>query len=118
LELFTVIVAVRFWAPLLKRRKVLVSCDNEAAVTVINSGATRNPFMQRCLRQLWFTASLHDFELRARHIPGAHNTLADLLSRWSSRPSSQHDFLATARDMGRQYTFKQVPCSCLYFQVL
>ena len=44
LELFVVVVAVRVWAPLLAHHRFIVSCDNEAAVTVINSGITRDPF--------------------------------------------------------------------------
>ena len=76
LELFVVVVAIRAWAPLLPHHRFIVSCDNEAAATVINSGITRDPFMQRCLRQLWFTASLHDFEVRASFVPGDHNFLS------------------------------------------
>ena len=52
LELYTIVVAVKLWAPKLRQRKFIVSCDNEAAVTVVNSGSPRDPFMQRCLRQL------------------------------------------------------------------
>lgn len=70
LELFAIIVAVTFWAPVLQHQRFIISCDNEAAVTVINSGATKDPFMQRCLRELWFLSALHDFDIRARHIPG------------------------------------------------
>ena len=39
LELFTIVVAVKFWASKLHRCKFIVSCDNEAAVTVVNSGS-------------------------------------------------------------------------------
>lgn len=42
LELFVLVLAVRVWAPTLARRRFLISCDNEAAVTVINSGVTRD----------------------------------------------------------------------------
>ena len=69
LELYTIVVAVQFWAPKLRHRKFIVSCDNQAAVTVISSGSTKDYFMQRCLRQLWFSAAVFDFELQARHIP-------------------------------------------------
>jgi hypothetical protein len=117
LELFTIIVAVRTWAPMLEHKKFLVSCDNEAAVTVVNSGATRNPFMQRCLRQLWFTAALHDFEVRARHIPGEHNTFADCLSRWDSGPSYRKTFHEAARKVDIEFTFHEVSADCLQFQV-
>ena len=35
----SIVVAVKFWASKLSHRKFLVSCDNEAAVTVVNSGS-------------------------------------------------------------------------------
>ena len=79
LELYTIVVAVQLLAPKLRPRKFIVSCDNQAAVTVINSGSTKDYFMQRCLQQLWFSAAVFDFELQARHIPGDHNILADAL---------------------------------------
>ena len=50
LELYTIVVAVQLWAPKLRHRKFIVSCDNQAAVTVINSGSTKDYFMQCCLR--------------------------------------------------------------------
>lgn len=52
LELCTIVVAVKFWAPKLHQRKFLVSCDNKAAVTMVNSDKSKDPFMQRCLREL------------------------------------------------------------------
>ena len=33
LELYTIVVAVQFWAPKLRHRKFIVSCDNQAAVS-------------------------------------------------------------------------------------
>ena len=117
LELYTIVVAVQFWAPKLRHRKFIVSCDNQAAVTVINSGSTKDYFMQRCLRQLWFSAAVFDFELQARHIPGDHNVLADALSRWDSDPSLHDTFQMSACSLGRVYTFQQVPPDCLLFQI-
>jgi len=96
MELYVIVVAARVWASVLAHRRVLVSCDNQAAVITINSGAARDMFMQRCLRQLWLTASLHDFELRASHIPGMHNSLADALSRWNNDSRYQEYFYAYA----------------------
>lgn len=92
LELFVIVVAARCWSSLLQHRRVLVSCDNQAAVDVINSGFTKDHFMQRCLRQLWWTSALHDFEIRATHIPGAHNSIADALSRWELEPRYRNIF--------------------------
>ena len=117
LELYTIVVAVKFWATKLHQRKFIVSCDNEAAVTVVNSGKSKDPFMQRCLRQLWFTAAVYDCELIARHIPGVHNVLADALSRWHADSSYHELFYASAASLSRQYTFRTVPHDCFTFQV-
>ena len=117
LELYTIVVAVKFWAHKLHQRKFIVSCDNEAAVTVVNSGKSKDPFMQRCLRELWFTAAVYDCELTARHIPGVHNVLADALSRWHADSSYHELFHSTAARLNRQYIFRSVPRDCLTFQV-
>lgn len=73
--------------------------------------------MQRCLRQLWFTAALYDFEVRARHIPGDHNILADCLSRWDSGPGYRNLFNATAQALDVEFVFLQVNKDFLDFQV-
>lgn len=73
MELFTIVVALKHWAPQLLGHKFIVACDDSAAYAVINSTTFMDPFMQRCLRQLWFTAAPFDFEVRAQHFPGKHN---------------------------------------------
>ena len=111
LELYTVVLAVNFWAPKLRGRKFIVSCDKEAAVTVINSGSTRDGFMQRCSRQLWFKASVFYFELTACHIPGVYVT---------GQIYFQVKFISTwviFFKLGRKYTFKDLPKDCFQFQV-
>ena len=117
LELFVVVVAVRVWAPLLAHQHFILSCDNEAAVTVINSGSTRDQLLQGCLCQLWFTASLHDLEIQASFIPGEHNVLADALSRWNLDNSYHSDFDSYCTQFGLQYTFVDVPDHTLLLQV-
>ena len=83
-------------------------------MTVVNSGSSKDPFMQ-CLRQLWFTAAVHDCELTARHIPDVHNVLADALGCWHTDSSYQELFHVSASSLHRQYTFKTVPCDFLTF---
>ena len=84
LELFVLVMAVRIWAPKLAGSRLQISCDNDSAVQVVRSGRTRDAFMQRCLRQLWFTSARYYLELYVSHIPGVHNVLADCLSRWGA----------------------------------
>ena len=76
LPLFVLLITVKIWAPKLAGSRFQISCDNDAAVQVVRSGRTRDVFLQRCLRQLWFTSARYDLELHVSHIPGVHNAFA------------------------------------------
>jgi hypothetical protein len=82
LEMMSVIVCVKLWGQYFKGKKLMIKCDNQVTVTVINTGKSRNQFLQNCLRELLFVAARHEFEFRAVHILGEENRAADLLSRW------------------------------------
>ena len=62
--------------------RVQVYCDNTAVVTVINSGKTSDPLMGKILHNAWLQVSSQEFEIRAVHLPGVTNRLADYLSGW------------------------------------
>ena len=117
LELFTIVVAVKYWAPQLRGSKFIVSSDNSTAVAVINSSASAE-FMQRCLRQLWFTSVVFDFEVWAQHVPGRHNQLADYLSRWHSDVSACDKFHHLCSVLDLTLTFQEVAPSCFLFDVI
>ena len=53
-------------------------------MTVLNTGFSKDIFMQSCLRDICYLAAVHGFEVRARHIVGVENRAADYLSRWHS----------------------------------
>ncbi|KAI8483473.1 hypothetical protein Bbelb_388050 [Branchiostoma belcheri] len=93
LELLTILVCARLWGRHWSGMRIVVLCDNEASVTVLNSGRSRSPFLQSCLRNLWLCAATDQFEIRAVHLPGVHNRLADHLSRWHTSPSHREAFL-------------------------
>jgi hypothetical protein len=80
--MLVVIVTVHIWGKKLKGKTLLIFCDNEASVTVINSGSTKDSLMQNCLRDLCFVEATHEFEVRAKLIAGEENRFADYLSRW------------------------------------
>ncbi len=87
LELLAVLVGVRLWGYRYPGMKIQIFCDNDAAVTVINSSRTTDQFMGSCLRELWLEVCNYKFELRAVHLPGEENRLADWLSRWDLHES-------------------------------
>ena len=48
--------------------------------------------MGSCLRELWLEVSKFGFELRAVHLPGEENRVADWLSRWDRHGDYQRLF--------------------------
>ena len=110
LEILAVTVAVRLWGNLYAGKKVLIYCDNEQAVVAINTGKTRDTFVGSCVRQLWLETSLYGFQLKAVHLPGVENRLADSLSRWHLSPYYAALFLQ-ATD-GLNLSEKIIDASC------
>ena len=92
LELLVVMVCVKLWNTHLFKKKILIKCDNQSVVIVLNSGSTRDLFMQTCLREIIFFAAKFHFEVRAIHFPGVENRVADLLSRWHMNCSYKEEF--------------------------
>lgn len=92
LELLVIMVSVKLWGSSWKGLRIQVFCDNSSSVAVLNSGLSRDSFMQACLREISFYAALFGFELRAVHLPGVLNRVPDLLSRWSLRTQFREEF--------------------------
>ena len=91
LEVLAILLAARLWGHQWRSLRILVQCDNAAVVSSLNSGRVQDPILAACLRELWFLAASHEFELRAVHLSSADNRLADLLSRWHLNPQFQED---------------------------
>lgn len=73
--------------------------------------------MQRCLRQLWFTAALFDFEVRALHVPGKHNQFADCLSCWHSDASARDTYYRLCSDFDQIFHYQDIDSACFSFNV-
>ena len=56
-------------------------CDNEAAVTSLNTGRSKVPWKMHLIRCLFFIKARYGLDIRAAHIPGKENRLTDALSR-------------------------------------
>ena len=80
LEMLTLVVCLRLWCKELSRKKIVIYCDNLASCIVINSGKAKCNFLQKCLREVCFLASVYEFEARAVHLDSESNRLADCLS--------------------------------------
>ncbi|KAL2080909.1 hypothetical protein ACEWY4_022762 [Coilia grayii] len=82
-EVYPVVIAALLWGSSWSGKRVLIYCDNEAAVFAINKGRSRAPVICPFLRRLVWTAACHQFILTAAHIPGHQNAIADSLSRFA-----------------------------------
>jgi len=60
---------------------MLVHCDNQAVVEVINSGSSKDVILMHLLHALFFISAHNDFAVKATHIQGERNTVADAISR-------------------------------------
>ncbi len=81
-ELYPIVVASLLWGSKWSRKQIVVLCDNEATVNMINKGRSKTPAINRFLRRLTWTCVTGNFIMRAVYIPGHDNSIADALSRF------------------------------------
>ena len=82
LELKAVVSALQHWAPVLQGHQVMIATDNSTVVSYINKqGGTHSPTLLRLTVELLLWLEAQNIIVRARHIPGCLNMIADHLSR-------------------------------------
>ena len=82
LELFPIVAALEVWGSLLSNHCVLFLSDNMAVVDVINKQTARDRDLMVLVRRLTICAMQFNILLKAKHIPGKYNVVADKLSRF------------------------------------
>ncbi|XP_049902504.1 uncharacterized protein LOC126391655 [Epinephelus moara] len=82
-ELYPVIIATLIWGHEWSKKCITIHSDNTAVVDIINKGRSHSPAIMPFTRRLTLISAQHQFNLRASHIPGHHNAIADSLSRFS-----------------------------------
>ena len=88
-ELLPIVIAMKLWGPGLANRRILFLTDNIAVVFIINNQSSKDSVIMTLVRSLVVTLLTHNIELRAKHIPGKENTLADLLSRFQMKAAQR-----------------------------
>ena len=81
LEMLNVVVALKTWAERWKTQRIRVHCDNSNTCLAIQTGRSRDVYMQACIRKLFMYMARFDIELAATHRPGTQMRVADALSR-------------------------------------
>lgn len=99
LECLAIMVSLRKWAKKCVGKKLLLKCDNQVTVSIINSGASRAKFLQACLREIHHLCALHSVEIRAVYIKSKDNDISDSLSRMHTHPKYRERFETLTRDI-------------------
>ncbi|XP_063055926.1 uncharacterized protein LOC134449746 [Engraulis encrasicolus] len=81
-EIYPIVVASMLWGKDWSRKRIVLHCDNEAVVNIINKGRSSCTSIMSLVRRLTWQSVLLNFIITAEHIPGSHNVVADALSRF------------------------------------
>ena len=111
LELRTLLVALRLWAPRLSGCRVQVYSDNWATVVTMNTGKASAEQFQAVHREVYLLLARHQVLLKVRHIRSEENRAADLLSRWDTRPDMGQRFLSEFRHLQPDECKYLIACS-------
>ncbi|XP_041428581.1 uncharacterized protein LOC121396972 [Xenopus laevis] len=82
LEFFPILVVLEIWGAHLANKRIIWHTDNLGVVYVLNNLTSNSPPVLRLLRQVVFRALKYNIWIRAKHIPGFKNNIADALSRF------------------------------------
>ena len=81
LELFALCIGILTWELELSNMRIIVFCDNESVVSMVNDTASKCPNCMYLLRILVLNCLKFNRRVFCRHIMGKANKLADFLSR-------------------------------------
>ncbi|XP_072522621.1 uncharacterized protein [Salminus brasiliensis] len=81
-ELYPVVVAALLWGHTWTEKAIQIHLDNLATVHTINKGRSRTLSFTPFIRRLTWHSVMHKYILRAVHVPGRSNAIADSLSRF------------------------------------
>jgi hypothetical protein len=81
LELISIALAIYLWGHLLKNKKVIFFCDNEAVVFILNNKSAKSERVITLLRFVVYWTLKSNIQLKAKHMFSSFNTIADYISR-------------------------------------
>ena len=81
LEYLPIIYALKIWGPQLKNKVIMLHMDNEALVHIINKQKSKEPLVRMLLRNMVLLLLSFNIVIKAKHLPGYKNKLADAISR-------------------------------------
>ena len=98
LELLALAVGVFNWLHRFRNKRIIVYCDNESVVYMVNQASSKCPNCMVLIRLVTLQCLIHNVKLSVRHISGKLNIYSDMLSRLKYR-----EFWKVARRMNRKF---------------
>jgi hypothetical protein len=80
-EITAVVAAVDNWANMWTGKTVIVHTDSVVTKAAINRGRSRNSYINSLLRKMAWECAKLNIKLKAVHVPGCVNIMADTISR-------------------------------------
>ena len=73
--------AAHRWVHLWSNKRIIIWSGKVTTLASVNRCTSRDPYIMKCLRYMFWLSAIHNFRLTARHIPGVQNVLPDKISR-------------------------------------
>ena len=99
LELFALTCAVYLWLPQHTSQSIIIFCDNESVVHMINTTSSKCKNCMVLIRLIVLQGLIHNTTIQARHVSGKLNKFADYLSRLKYK-----QFWELAKQQGRKFS--------------
>lgn len=81
LEIFPVVVALEIWGQQFANKRIIIHTDNKGVMFALNCLSSKSLPVIRLLRYLVLLCLKFNIWIKAKHIPGESNVIADALSR-------------------------------------
>ena len=81
LELYALCMGIFTWQKSLSNKRILIFCDNEAVVHMVNNTASSCPYCMNLIRSLTLKCLNINTRVFVRHLAGVDNILLDRLSK-------------------------------------
>lgn len=85
LELFPVVVAITIWSNFFENKRVMLHTDNKGVFFAVNCLSSKSELVIKLLSFLVLQCMTFNIWLKAKHVPGITNEIADSLSRLQFR---------------------------------
>ena len=80
-EFLPIVISLEIWCHQFHNSTVVLHCDNNTVVHVINKTTSKDPNLMILMRRLMLLSLQHNIHFVAKHVPGVNNSAADMLSR-------------------------------------